>query len=187
MNNLKLLLQIILVFMKIDIVSFGGGYVSIPIVQKEIVEVQKWMTNAEFSDVLAIDELTPGPVAINCATFVGNKMAGTIGGIAATIGCILPSVIISIILFKIYEKYHGVKSIDGIIGGLRSMVLGLIASVALTLFKDAIIPNMSFDVIAFVLFLLGIFALRKLKLDPLYVILGCGAISFIIELIIKNI
>lgn len=184
MIDLKLLLKIVLVFMKIDLLSFGGGYVAIPIVQREIVEVQRWMTNAEFSDILAIDELTPGPVAINCATFVGNKLAGTIGGIAATMGCILPSVIIAIILFKIYAKYQGVSSLDGILGGLRSMVLGLIASVALTLFKDAIIPNMHFDLVAFILFLAAIFTLRKFKSDPLYVILGCGFISLIIELII---
>ena len=144
MIDLKLLLKIMIVFMKIDLLSFGGGYVAIPIVQKEVVEVQKWMSNEEFLDILAIDELTPGPVAINCATFVGNKMAGTIGGIFATLGCIFPSVIIAIILFKIYKKYHGVKSLDGILFGLKSMVLGLIGSVAITLLLNAIIPNLYF-------------------------------------------
>ena len=184
MIDVKLLLEIVLVFAKIDLLSFGGGYVAIPIVQKEIVEVQHWMSNAEFSDILAIDELTPGPVAINCATFVGNKMAGAIGGIAATFGCILPSVIISIILFKVYAKYHGLSSLDGILGGLRSMVLGLIASVALTLLKNAILPNMNFNLLAFILFLISLYILRKYKPDPIYVILGCGFISLIINLII---
>ena len=184
MIDLKLLLKIMIVFMKIDLLSFGGGYVAIPIVQKEVVEVQKWMSNEEFLDILAIDELTPGPVAINCATFVGNKMAGTIGGIFATLGCIFPSVIIAIILFKIYKKYHGVKSLDGILFGLKSMVLGLIGSVAITLLLNAIIPNNSFDYISFVLFAIALFVLRKYKIDPLYIILGCGLLNFIIELLI---
>ena len=184
MIDLKLLLKIMIVFMKIDLLSFGGGYVAIPIVQKEVVEVQKWMSNEEFLDILAIDELTPGPVAINCATFVGNKMAGTIGGIFATLGCIFPSVIIAIILFKIYKKYHGVKSLDGILFGLKSMVLGLIGSVAINLLLNAIIPNNSFDYISFALFAIALFVLRKYKIDPLYIILGCGLLNFIIELLI---
>lgn len=184
MSKLLMLLKIVLVFAKIDLISFGGGYVAIPIVQKEIVEVQHWMTNAEFSDVLAIDELTPGPVAINCATFVGQKMAGTLGGIAATFGNVLPSIIIAIILYKVYAKYHGLSSLDGILFGLKAMVLGLLGSVALTLWKNAILPGMQFDILAFILFLIGLFVLRKYKTDPLYVILGCGVISLIVNLII---
>ena len=184
MSKLLMLLKIVLVFAKIDLISFGGGYVAIPIVQKEIVEVQHWMTNAEFSDVLAIDELTPGPVAINCATFVGQKMAGTLGGIAATFGNVLPSIIIAIILYKVYAKYHGLSSLDGILFGLKAMVLGLLGSVALTLWKNAILPDMQFDILAFILFLIGLFVLRKYKTDPLYVILGCGVISLIVNLII---
>lgn len=184
MSKLLLLLQIVLVFAKIDLVSFGGGYVAIPIVQKEIVEVQKWMSNEEFSDVLAIDELTPGPVAINCATFVGQKMAGTLGGIAATFGSVLPSIIIAIIIYKVYAKYHGLSSLDGVLFGLKAMVLGLLGSVALTLWKSAILPNMQFDILAFVLFLIGLFILRKYKLDPLYIILGCGVISLLIKIFI---
>lgn len=184
MSKLLMLLKIVLVFAKIDLISFGGGYVAIPIVQKEIVEVQHWMTNAEFSDVLAIDELTPGPVAINCATFVGQKMAGTLGGIAATFGNVLPSIIIAIILYKVYAKYHGLSSLDGILFGLKAMVLGLLGSVALTLWKNAILPGMQLDILAFILFLIGLFVLRKYKTDPLYVILGCGVISLIVNLII---
>lgn len=182
--DLKLLLDIVITFAKIDLLSFGGGYVAIPIVEKQIVEVNKWMTYAEFSDVLAIDELTPGPVAINCATFVGTRMAGTLGGIAATFGNVLPSVIIALLLVKIYFKYHGISWLDGILGGLRCMVLGLLASTAISLFINAVLPNMSFDIVAFILFLISLFILRKYKIDPIFVILGSGVVSLLISLII---
>ena len=182
--DLKLLLDIVITFAKIDLLSFGGGYVAIPIVEKQIVEVNKWMTYSEFSDVLAIDELTPGPIAINCATFVGTRMAGTLGGIAATLGSVLPSIFIAILLVKIYFKYHGITWLDGILGGLRCMVLGLLASTALSLVINAVVPNNSFDLLAFIIFLVGLYVLRKYKPDPLYVVLGSGVISLIISLII---
>ena len=180
----KMLLDIVTTSIKIGMFSFGGGYAAIPIVEKQIVEVNKWMTYAEFSDVLAIDELTPGPVAINCATFVGSRMAGTIGGIAATFGSVLPSIIIALILVKIYFKYHGITWLDGILGGLRCMVLGLLASTAISLFINAVLPNMSFDIIAFILFLIGLFVLRKFKVDPIFVIIGSGVISLLLSFIL---
>lgn len=184
MADLKLLLDIVITFAKIDLLSFGGGYVAIPIVEKQIVEVNHWMTYAQFSDVLAIDELTPGPVAINCATFVGTRMAGTLGGIAATFGSVLPSIIIALILVKIYFKYHGITWLDGILGGLRCMVLGLLASTAISLFMNAVLPNMVFDIVAFVLFLLSLFILRKYKPDPIVVILGSGIVGLLISIFV---
>lgn len=183
MPDFSLLFQIIITFMKIDLLSFGGGYVAIPIVQHEVVEVQKWMTAAQFSDVLALDELTPGPIAINCATFVGNKLAGPIGGIMATFGCVLPSVIISLILIKIYFKYHGIQFFDGILGGLKAMVLGLLASTALSILINAVYVNLSFDIVAIILFIISLFVFRKFKVEPIFVILGCGVLGFVLYLI----
>ena len=100
-----MLFRIILSFMKICVLAFGGAYAAVPLIEKEIVELQKWMTYEEFADLLALDELTPGPILINSATFVGMKISGIPGVIAATIGCILPSCIISLIMFLIYRKY----------------------------------------------------------------------------------
>ena len=100
-----MLFRIILSFMKIGVLAFGGAYAAVPLIEKEIVELQKWMTYEEFADLLALDELTPGPILINSATFVGMKISGIPGVIAATIGCILPSCIISLIMFLIYRKY----------------------------------------------------------------------------------
>lgn len=180
MVDFKLLLQIVLSFMKIDLLSFGGGYVSIPLVQKEVVEIQKWMSQTEFLNVLAIDELTPGPIAINCATFIGNKLAGPIGGIAATFGSVLPSVILSLIFIKIYFKLSGNNFFDGILGGLKAMVLGLLTSTALSLLINVVIWENNVDIIAIVLFGLSLVAFRKLKKDPIIIVLLTGVIGFVL-------
>lgn len=185
--DLKLLLDIVITFAKIDLLSFGGGYVAIPIVEKQIVEVNGWMTHAEFSDVIALDELTPGPIAINCATFVGTKMAGVIGAICATLGNILPSIIISLILVKLYYKYKGLSVLDGALGGLKCMVVALIASTTISIACTAFVLNGSVNIVNCVLFLPALYVLRKYKKDPIWIILGCGAIYLIFNLIIGTI
>ena len=178
-----LLLQIVLTFAKIGILSFGGGYAAIPLVQKQVVEVNQWMTNSEFMNVLAIDELTPGPIAINCATFVGTRMAGLPGAIAATIGCVLPSCIIALILVKIYLKYKNMSIMNGALSGLKCMVVALILTTTITLFSNAAITNGSIDSVAIGLFIVALFIFRKFKPEPILVILGCGLVGLIIGLI----
>lgn len=184
MVDFAMLGKIILTFAKIDMLSFGGGYVAIPIVEKQVVEINKWMTYAEFSDVLALDEITPGPIAINCATFVGMRMGGLPGAIAATLGNILPSFILSLILIKLYQKYHGLNLISGALSGLKCMVVALIASTSISLFKMAVITNNSINYLSIVLFAISLFILRKFKPEPVFVILGCGAISLLLSFII---
>ena len=183
--NISLILKIVITFFKIGIISFGGGYAAIPHVIKQVVEVNGWMTLEEFSDVLAIDEITPGPIAINCATFVGTKMAGLPGAIAATFGNVLPCFIIVLILIKFYNKYHNLSYFEGALSGLRCMVVALITSVAIDMFKSAIwaqrdITLANVDYVSLVLFIIGLFVLRKFKVDPVYVTLGCGIIGLII-------
>lgn len=182
MVDISMLLKIVLTFAKIDCLSFGGGYAAIPIVEQQIVEVNKWMTYAEFSDVVAIDELTPGPVAINCATFVGMKMAGLPGAIAATIGNVLPSFILALILIKLYNKYHGLKTINGALSGLKCMVVALICSTSIMILKNAIYIDESINYLSIVLFLISLFIFRKYKPEPIIVILGCGAISLLFSM-----
>ena len=183
MEQIKLLLEIVWTFMKVDILSFGGGYVAIPLVEKQIVEVNKWMTSAEFADLLALDELTPGPIAINCATFVGNKMAGIFGGIAATFGCVLPTVLLAVILAKVYARYKGMKYLNGALSGMKCMVVALLASTAYSLFRNVLFTGGSLSVMSLIIFGVGLFVLRKYKPDPIVAILGCGALGFVLQLI----
>ena len=118
---------------KIGILSFGGGYVAIPLIQKEIVELNGWLTLTEFTDIITIAEMTPGPIAINAATFVGIRIAGIPGALIATFGCALTSCIIVIILAKIYYKYRHLNTIQNILAGLRPAVIAMIASSGVTI------------------------------------------------------
>jgi len=178
-----MLIKLILEFAKIGLMSFGGGYAAIPIVEQEIVHVCGWMSSEQFSTVVAIDELTPGPVAINCATFVGNHMAGTIGGICATLGYIFPSIVIAIILVKIYAKYNGLDLLNGALKGLKCMVVALIASTSISILISAIYVSNKIDYISIVLFLIGLFLFRKYKVHPLFVILGSGLVTLLLKMI----
>ena len=182
---MKLLLEIVLAFMEIGLLSFGGGYASIGLVERMVVETKKWMTYSEFADVITIDELTPGPIAINIATFVGTKMAGIPGAIAATFGNILPSFIIALILIKLYQKYRNLKAVDGALKGLKSMVVAMITSTTISLVMTALFHGLdmninNFDYVALIMFSIAVFMLRKYKTSPIYIMIGCGLAGLLI-------
>ena len=109
-------IKIFFSFLKIGIFAFGGAYAVIPLVEEQMVTNTGWMTFSEFSDLIAIDELTPGPIIINAATFIGMKLAGLPGAIAATLGCIMPGFIIVLTLICLYSRYKKIPMISEIIG-----------------------------------------------------------------------
>ena len=174
------LLEIIFAFMKIGVLAFGGGYAAIPLIEEQIVERYGWMTYLEFSDIMAIDELTPGPVLINAATFVGMKLCGIPGAVAATVGSVIPSCIIALVLVKLYYRYRSMKLFDGALSGLRCMVVALIGATALNMFfqnllGSEVLSQMSPDIWGMIIAAAAFVLLRKYKANPIYVILGCGA------------
>jgi chromate transporter len=161
--------------MKIGILSFGGAYASIPLVEKEIVENQKWMTYEEFADLLALDELTPGPILINSATFVGMKTGGIMGAAAATLGCILPSCLISLVLIIIYRKYKNISFMKNFLMAFKCMAIALIFSTFVRIISRFIhFENMQNNLFGGLLILFAFLILRKYKVNPLYIMLGCG-------------
>ena len=99
-------LQLFLSFLQIGLFSFGGGYAAMPLSQGQVVTLHGWLTISEFTDLITISQMTPGPIAVNSATFVGMKIAGIPGAVVATAGCILPSCIIVTILARLYLKYR---------------------------------------------------------------------------------
>jgi len=163
-----LLLKIVLSFMKITLLAFGGAYAAIPLVENEVVQVQGWMTVAEFANLIAIDELTPGPIIINCATFVGMHVAGVPGAIAATLGVVLPAGTLAMILLMLYRKYKEMPFLN-------------IAFNALFGSRTVDLSNTNY--LAVVLIPIAFFLLRKYKPNPLYIMLGCGAINLAFYLI----
>ena len=115
-------------FIQIGLFSFGGGYAAMPLIQGQVVTTHGWLSMAEFTDLITISQMTPGPIAVNSATFVGLKIAGVPGAVVATLGCILPSCIIVTILAKLYLKYRKLDMLQGILHSLRPAVVAMIAS-----------------------------------------------------------
>ena len=185
-----LLLEIVLAFMKIGALSFGGAYASIPIVERQVVEISKWMTYAEFADLITLDELTPGPIMINSATFVGMKIAGIPGAIAATLGCITVPCVISFILIMIYRRYRKINVISDVLFTLKSMTAAMVMSTALSIIINALFPEKllavsNLDYLMLVMMITSLFIIRKYKPNPIYVMLGCGFLNLILRSIIK--
>ncbi len=127
--------ELFLTFMKIGGFTFGGGYAMIPLIQRETVEVKGWITDEDILEIIAIAESTPGPIAINSATFVGYRTAGVLGSAAATLGVVLPSfVIISLISF-VLTQFQELKAVQYAFFGIRAGVLALIVKAFLTMYK----------------------------------------------------
>jgi chromate transporter len=150
-----------------------------------------WLTLTEFTDLITIAEMTPGPIAINSATFVGIRIAGIPGAIVATIGCIFPSCVIVSLLAWIYFKFKELTVVQGILSGLRPTIVALIASAGLSIFilavwgEDGFSTNpLTINLVSVLLFTVAIFILRKWKPNPIYVMLGSGIIGGAIYLLI---
>ena len=124
--------QLFLSFFQIGLFSFGGGYAAMPLIQGQVVQGHGWLSMSEFTDLITISQMTPGPIGINAATFVGTKVAGLPGAIAATVGFVFPSVFIVLALAKLFFKYGDIGPIRGILNGLRPAVVALICSAGLS-------------------------------------------------------
>lgn len=174
-------------FLQIGLFSIGGGYAALPLIQEQVVDLHPWLTMTQFADIMTIAEMTPGPIAVNSATFVGIQIAGLPGAIIATIGCIFPSCVIVLTLAYIYYRFRGLSMVQGILAGLRPAVVSMIASAGISLFIMALYGQRtlpadlkSFDVIALVIFTVGFLILRKWKTNPIYVMAGCGVAGVIL-------
>jgi chromate transporter len=171
-------------FLQIGAFSFGGGYAALKLIQHQAVEVYGWLSITEFTDLITISAMTPGPIAINAATFVGTRVAGFAGALVATFGCVLPSCVITLMLAWLYYKYRSLTLVDSALKGLRPAVAALIAAagvsiMALVLWNDAApsIDPGSFDWIAIALFAAALIVLRKWKLNPILVMSAVGAVG----------
>ena len=183
-----MLLRIMFSFMKVCLLAFGGAYSAVPLVAREIVDVQQWMTYPEFADLLALDELTPGPIMINCATFVGMKLAGVPGAIAASLGCCVPPAIICFILDMLYRRYREIPMVAVVLQAMRCMSLALIISTLIDLSLNILFPGselllMNLDLISLVLAVTAFILIRKDIVNPILVLMGCGAVRILLSLV----
>lgn len=175
-------LELLWSFFQIGLFSIGGGYAAMPLIQHQVVDVHPWLTMTQFADIMTIAEMTPGPIAINSATFVGIQVAGLPGAIIATAGCILPSCVIVMTLAWIYYRFRGLTMVQGILAGLRPAVVAMIASAGISLLILSFYGQRSFpadlrsiDGLSAVIFGAGLLVLRKWKVNPIYVMAGAGA------------
>mgnify|MGYP001321626174 CR=1 FL=1 len=175
-------LKLFLSFIQIGLFSIGGGYAALPLIQNQVVDVHGWLTLSEFVDVISIAEMTPGPIAVNSATFVGIKIAGIVGAVVATAGCILPSCVIVLSLAFLYQKYKKMTLMQGVLSGLRPAVVALIASAGATILLLALFDSDSIalsdvDWMNVAIIAAGIVVLRVFDPNPIWVIGGAGAVG----------
>ncbi|HHV95196.1 MAG TPA: chromate transporter [Clostridiaceae bacterium] len=187
-------LKLFITFFKIGIFSFGGGYAMIPFIEKEI-HANGWLTSSEFLDIIAIAEMTPGPIAINSATFVGYKTAGFFGGFSATLGVSMPSVLLILLVSQFFFKYREHAINKAIFYGIRPVVAGLILSAAIFVARTALLNiDITSDFINKLfsnpmnvisigsLFILGVtlVVLIKYKLHPILTVVISGIIGVVL-------
>ena len=184
----NLIFVLLISFLQIGLFSVGGGYATIPLIQEQVVNIHKWLTFQEFTDIITISQMTPGPLAVNTSTFVGIRIAGLSGAVIATIGCILPSCFIVSFLAFIYYHYKGVAVLQSVLESLRPAVVALIASAGLSVLaqvtfqgKTMIISNINYTGV--VIFCVAFLILRRLKQNPIAVMAACGMASFILKAI----
>jgi len=164
---LKELLTLFAVFFKIGLFSFGGGYAMLTLIEAEGVDKHRWITKSELGDIFAIAESTPGPIAVNTATFIGTKRLGVFGGIFATLGVVLPSFIIIVALSFILNLVKDNKWVNFLFRGIRVGVLVLIAKAVFSFFKD-----MKKTLFSFAIMIISFVIVFFFKVDVIYVILG---------------
>ena len=182
-------LQLFFSFLQVGMFSFGGGYAAMPLIQGQVVTAHKWLSMSEFTDPITFSQMTPGPIAVNSATFVGIKIAGIPGALVATFGCILPSCIIVTVIAKLYLKYRNMAMLQGVLNSLRPAVVAMIASAGISILITAFWGNAAAIALAgtkwslVVIFVVCIVLLRKIKMNPIWVMVLAGVmkvgISFI--------
>lgn len=177
-----LLLKLFFAFIQVGMFSVGGGYAAIPLIQEQIVDIYGLMTLSEFSDLITVAEMTPGPISINSATFVGMRIAGIPGVLLCTFGCILPSFCICLTLAHFYYKYRSVSGVQVVLGAMRPAVVALIASAGASILMlglfQAELPDIVPGDIRWIetgIFIISLFILRKYKASAIAIIFGSGA------------
>ncbi len=188
---MPILLKLFFAFIQVGLFSVGGGYAAIPLIQEQIVTVYGLMTMEEFSDLITVAEMTPGPISINSSTFVGMRLGGVGGVLLCTLGCIIPSFIICLTLAHFYYKYRTVSGVQSVLAALRPAVVALIASAGMSILMLGLFGTDLFSAsikdIRFVelgIFAVSLFALRKFKANAIVIILGSGVAGTIMYLLL---
>ena len=164
-------LQLFLSYLKIGFFGFGGGYAMLSLIHSEVVVRNAWLTNGEFSDIVAISQMTPGPIALNSATYIGYEVAGVLGSVVATVAVSLPSLTVMLLLTRFFLHLHDNRYVQGVVRGMRPVVVGMIASAALLMMFPRTGANENFtDVWSWLLFGAVLYGSYR-KVNPILMII----------------
>ena len=169
------LFKLFISFLRVGAFSFGGGYAMLPLLEREVIDIHRWMDYGEFLNIFAISEITPGPIAINAATFLGYRISGLVGAMVATFAVILPSFIIITLIYIFLSRYKNSPYIDWIFKGIRPMVLGFIGAAGITVSKNGIVDLRSFLVAVFIFYIVTF-----KKINPILGIIIAGIVGLVI-------
>jgi chromate transporter len=167
---MKRLLELFLAFAKVGVMTFGGGYAMLPILEREIVENKGWATREELMDYYAVGQCTPGVIAVNTATFIGYRTAGTLGGVFATLGVVFPSVVIITLIAGVLTNFAELPVVKSAFAGIRVCVCVLIFNAVVKLWKGAV-PDKAALALCLLVFILSVF----LDISPIVFVVLCGA------------
>lgn len=169
--------ELFISFFKIGLFGFGGGYAMLSLIQNEVVEVHEWISAAEFADIVAVSQMTPGPIAINSATYIGYVATQSVwGSVIATIAVSLPSVIIMLIICRFFLKFRDNKYVGYVMSGLKPAVIGLIAAAAIMLVN----ASTFIDYKSIILFAVAFIAALRFKANPILLIVLAGVAGYIL-------
>lgn len=176
-------------FVKVGLFSFGGGYAALPLIQQEVY-AHHWLQTTELNHLITLSQMTPGPIAINAATFVGVKSAGITGAIVATLGCVTPSCIIVSIIAYYYMRYQNLTIVQNVLQTLRPAVIALILVSGLEILRNSFYGNhvdnwFSLDSSKIVLFIVALLLLRKLKSRPILVMVVIGGLNIFYQMLLN--
>ena len=182
-------LQLFYTFFKIGLFGFGGGYAMISMIQGEVVTRHEWLSSNEFTDIIAISQMTPGPIGINSATYVGysavvnagySHAVGILGSTIATVSVVLPSFILMVLISKFFLKYQKPPIIASVFEGLRPGVVGLLAAAALVLMNRENFGTYNWQILTSIILFAGTFiASYRYKVNPILLIVICGIIGYV--------
>lgn len=191
---MNLYLQLFISFLQIGALSFGGGYAAMPLIQQQVVTLHGWLSLSEFTDLITISQMTPGPIAINSATFVGTRVGGFWGALCATTGCVLPSCLLVSLLAWAYLKYGHLSIIQDVLSSLRPAVIAMIASAGFSILISILWPQglsslaalaQNVNLRGFLIFLGALVLLIRLRMNPILVMVLSGAAEVLCQLALR--
>jgi chromate transporter len=181
-------IKLFITFIIIGALSFGGGYSTLSLINELVIKQMAWITKEQLCDVITLSELTPGPIALNAASFTGYTVGGIAGSLAATVGCVLPSCALMSIITYAYTKYKKSKAFSSIIGTINPAVCSLMFSAFFTMFLpvcfgiDSVISaaNATINIVSLGIFAAAFIAVKTNKIPPIIIILLCGILSAVL-------